>query len=345
MPQRSPYRGAVVIRSKVRVVSDTVTALLRPEGQPRYADGVAAGVALAAPLVVGAWAGHPATGASVAMPAVLVAMPFPSGAGRAERARYLAVRTLGVTAAGVFVALAGSGVAALAPGVAVAAFIGALLHRMGTTAALAVLLVGITGDGAHPLVLPGLAQLVGCLWTAALLLPLRPATTPGDTPGRARTAGSSTAPVRHAGRLALLSGAATVATGWQGSLWGEGHWLVTSLLLTLQPTPEGTRTKSAKRLLGNSVGGVVAAGLLLAHPGAYAVAAVVGVSGAAAYAFRPANYAYWALASPVLLLLLSDFDESVPWYAAVVRVALNLLGGLITVLAHRWLWPANDREG
>ncbi len=327
------------------MVSDAVAGLLRPEGKPRYADGIAAGVALAGPLAVGTWAGHPALGASIALPAVLVAMPFPSGAGRAERARYLAVRTVGVTAAGIYVTLAGSGVAALAPGVAVAAFLGVLVPRMGTTTALAVLLVGITGGGARPLVLPGLPQLVGCLWTAALLLPLQPRGAPGDGSAGSRARAPSVPAVRHAGRVALLSGAATVATGWQGSLWGEGHWLVTSLLLTLQPTPQGTRVKSAKRLLGNSVGGVVAAALLLARPSAYAVAAVVGVSGALAYAFRPANYAYWALASPVLLLLLSDFDEPVPWYAAVVRVALNLLGGFIAVLAHRWLWPTHRRPG
>ncbi|MYT29638.1 FUSC family protein [Streptomyces sp. MspMP-M5] len=335
----------MVIRSRVRAVSDAVAELLRPEGRPRYADGVAAGVALAGPLAVGAWAGHAATGASVAVPAVLVAMPFPAGASRAERARCLAVRTVGVTLAGIYVALAGSGVAALAPGVAVAAFIGALVPRMGTTAALAVLLVGITGDRGHPVLLPGLPQLVGCLWTTALLLPLRPEAARSDAPGQAHAVGSSAVAVRHAGRLALLSGAATVATGWQGSLWGEGHWLVTSLLLSLQPTPEGTRTKSEKRVLGNSLGGVVAAVLLLARPGAYAVAAVVGISGALAYAFRPANYAYWALASPVLLLLLSDFDKPMPWYAAVVRVVLNLLGGLLAVLAHRWLWPAASRAG
>ncbi|MGI5336184.1 FUSC family protein [Streptomyces sp. CA-181903] len=114
---------------------------------------------------------------------------------------------------------------------------------------------------------------------------------------------------------------------------------MTSLLLTLRPTPEETRTKFAKRLVGNSLGGVAAALILLCDPGPYAVAALVGVSGAAAYAFRPADYVYWSLASPVLLLLLSDFDEPVPWYATAVRVALNLAGGCVALLATRLLWP------
>ncbi|WP_425586033.1 FUSC family protein [Streptomyces thioluteus] len=108
------------------------------------------------------------------------------------------------------------------------------------------------------------------------------------------------------------------------------------------PTPEETRKKFARRVLGNTAGGVVTALLLLAHPGPYAVAAVVGVSGALAYAFRPANYTYWALASPVLLLLLSDYGEPLPWWAAAVRAGLNALGGCVALLATRWLWPGAD---
>ncbi|RLU83629.1 hypothetical protein CTZ27_28485 [Streptomyces griseocarneus] len=336
-------RWADSVESAARAVPGVFADLLRPQGRPQYVDGLAAGAALSVPLVVGAWAEHPGAGASVALPAVLVAMPFPAGAGTAERARCLAVRTVSVTAAGIYVALLGNGVAALAPGAAVAAFLGALLPRVGPTAALAVVLVGITGNGGHASAVPGLLQLVGCLWTAALLLPRRRGRGPAVVKEPHRPARPDV--LRHAGRLALLVGAATAATGALGFLWGEGHWLVTSLLLTLRPTAEETRVKSAKRLLGNSLGGVVAALLLLCRPGPYAVAGIVGVSGAAAYAFRPVNYAYWTSASPVLLLLLSDFGRPLPWSAAVVRVGLNLLGGIVAVLATRWLWPGSDRGG
>ncbi|MFF4407553.1 FUSC family protein [Streptomyces sp. NPDC001404] len=310
-------------------------ALLRPQGKPAYADGIAAGVALAGPLVFGLRTGRPGIGATAALCAVLMAMPLPPGAGTAERARHLAARGLWMTAAGIYVALAGRSVAALAPGVAVAAFAGALLPRVGTTAALAVLLLGISGDGRSPLPWPGVTEAAGCAWTALLLLP-RPGKAVED---RQRP---SAAPLRHAGRTGLLTGAATAVTGWEGSLWGQGHWLVTSLLLSLRPTRGETRTKAVKRLVGNALGGVVAALLLLGHPGPAAVAAVVGVSGAVAYTFRPANYAYWSLASPVLLLLLSDYGRPLPWWAAAVRAAMVLAGGSLAVLASRWLWPAEE---
>ncbi|WP_414170414.1 FUSC family protein [Streptoverticillium reticulum] len=323
------------LRRAVGRWASAFAALLRPQGKPAYADGIAAGVALAGPLVFGLRTGRPGIGATAALCAVLMAMPLPPGAGTAERARHLAARGLWTTAAGIYVALAGRSVAALAPGVAVAAFAGALLPRVGTTAALAVLLLGISGDGGSPLPWPGVTEAAGCAWTALLLLP-RPGKAVGD---RQRP---SAAPLRHASRTGLLTGAATAATGWEGSLWGQGHWLVTSLLLSLRPTRGETRTKAVKRLIGNALGGVVAALLLLGHPGPAAVAAVVGVSGAVAYTFRPANYAYWSLASPVLLLLLSDYGRPLPWWAAAVRAAMVLAGGSLAVLASRWLWPAEE---
>ncbi|KNB50500.1 FUSC family protein [Streptomyces caatingaensis] len=335
-------------RAAARRLGGRLRVLLRPEGRPRYADGAAAGLALVVPLVVGTLSGRPGAGAAVALPAVLLAMPLPEGAGPRGRARSLAIRTVWTTAAGAYTALAGHGMPALAAGVAVTAFAGAMLPGVGTTGALAVLLTGITGDGPEQSAYPGLLQLIGCAWTTALLLPRRYRDMrKGGSPPR-RLPGADR--LRHGARLALLTGGAVAATGVSGTLWGQGHWLVTSLLLTLRPTPEETRVKFAKRIVGNTAGGVAAALLLLAHPGPYAVAAVVGLSGALAYAFRTANYAYWALASPVLLLLLSDYGEPLPWWAAGVRVGLNLLGGCLALCATRWLWPprpapAPDAEG
>ncbi|WP_367133865.1 MULTISPECIES: FUSC family protein [Streptomyces] len=348
---------------------DALAALLRPQGRPAYADGIAAGVAIAGPLVFGARTGHPGIGATAALCAVLMAMPLPPGAGTVERARHLAARGLWVTAAGIYVASAGRSAAALAPGVAAAAFAGALLPRVGTTAALAVLLFGITGEADNPPQWPGLVQAAGCAWTALLLLPrpsrARPAGDgPGQNPRAAPGPGGTTGadghgpapadphpaapprargrPFRHAARTGTLTGVVTAVTGWQGSLWGQGHWLVTSLLLSLRPTRRETRTKAVKRLVGNALGGVVAALLLLCRPEPAAVAVLVGISGTVAYTFRPANYAYWSLASPVLLLLLSDYDSPLPWWAAVVRVGMVLSGGAVAVLASRWLWPGQD---
>lgn len=94
-----------------------------------------------------------------------------------------------------------------------------------------------------------------------------------------------------------------------------------------------------RRLVGNSLGGVAAAVALVSHPGPWAVAVVLAVCSGLAYALRPANYLYWCLLLPPLLLLLSDFDDPLPWHAAAVRAGLVLLGGVMAAVFAHWRWP------
>ncbi|MFI9201158.1 FUSC family protein [Streptomyces sp. NPDC053048] len=314
--------------------------LWRPTGRADPAAGIVAGFALLVPLLAAVWAGHPAVGASMALSVALVALPLPATAGGGERVRILLARTVCLTGAGIYVWLIGPHTWLLAAGVTVAAATGALAPRIGTIAPLAVLMVGITGSGASPAV-PGLEQLAGGLLASALLLPRWGRPRP-DTP--APTAVPARPRWRHAARLAVLVGAVASLLTLSGHLGGEMHWLVTSVLLTAQPTPEATRTKGTKRVLGNTIGGIATALILLAEPGLTAVAVIVGLAGAAAYCWRPANYLYWALAAPILLLLLGDYDRPVPWYAAAVRVGLNILGGALALTAARWLWPTRPRR-
>ncbi|WP_327122736.1 FUSC family protein [Streptomyces sp. NBC_01727] len=128
-------------------------------------------------------------------------------------------------------------------------------------------------------------------------------------------------------------------------LTGEGHWLVTGILLSLRPTPEATQAKARQRIVGNTLGGIAAALVLLTHPGPWAVTATVAATSTLAYALRPANYLYWCLAFPLLLLLLTDFDRPTPWYTAAVRAGLVLVGAVVSVLASRWLWPPTQTLG
>ncbi|WKK24374.1 FUSC family protein [Streptomyces olivoreticuli] len=276
----------------------------------------------------------------MALSVVLVALPLPTAAGRGERAWILLARTACLTSAGIYVWLIGPHTWLLVAGVTVAAAAGALAPRIGAIAPLAVLMVGITGSGASPAV-PGLEQLAGGLWTSSLLLPRwgRPR---ADPPAPAAVPAPPRR--RHAARLAVLVGAVSSLLTLGGRLGGDMHWLVTSVLLTTQPTPEATRTKGVKRVLGNTVGGIATALILITQPRPTAVAATVALAGAAAYCWRPANYFYWTLAAPLLLLLLGDYDQPVPWYAAAVRVGLNILGGALALTAARWLWPTHPRR-
>jgi hypothetical protein len=310
----------------------------RPQAKADWPAGAAAGIALAGPLLVGTATGHPGAGAALTLPALLVVMPLPAGGGIGERARRLGARTAAITLAGLYSFLTGGRLWVLVPAVAVAAAAGALLPRVGNTAALGVLLVGISGP-VEAFGIPALPQLAGSLWGAILLLPRWYRNTPSPSPSTDRLPVRGRGDWLHAARLGLLLAAASAVMAPSHRLSGEGHWLVTGILLSLRPTPEATQAKARQRIVGNTLGGIAAALALLAHLGPWAITAIVALASTLAYALRPANYLYWCLAFPLLLLLLTDFDRPTPWYTAVVRAGLVLAGAVISVLASRWLWP------
>ncbi|MFI1865312.1 FUSC family protein [Streptomyces jumonjinensis] len=308
----------------------------RAQAPADWPAGIAAGIALALPLLVGTATGYPGAGAALTLPALLVVMPLPTEADLGERVRRLGARTAAITLAGLYTFLVGGSVWALVPAIAVASAAGALLPRVGNTAGLAMVLVGITGP-VEGLGIPALPQLAGSLWGAVLLLPRSGPKTrlplPYRKPDRTRQ------DWLHAARLALLLGVTSAIMAALHRLSGEAHWLLTGILLSLRPTPEATQTKARQRIIGNTLGGIAAALVLLTHPGPWAVTAVVAAAGTLAYALRPANYLYWCLAFPLLLLLLTDFGRPTPWYAAAVRAGLVLAGALISIAASRHLWP------
>ncbi|MET7495148.1 FUSC family protein [Streptomyces sp900116325] len=317
----------------------------RAQVSPDWPAGIAAGIALAAPLLVGTVVAHPEAGASLTLPALLVVMPLPQDANLGERARRLGARTVAITLAGLYSFLVDARLWALVPAIAVSAAAGAVLPRVGNTLGLAMLLVGITGP-LEGFGVPALPQLAGCLWGAVLLLPVLPRKDPASRPAPPSKPPKHTRQDwLHAARLALLLGAASAIMAAAHRLTGEGHWLVTGILLSLRHTPEATQAKARQRIVGNTLGGIAAALVLLTHPGPWAVTATVAATSTLAYALRPANYLYWCLAFPLLLLLLTDFDRPTPWYTAAVRAGLVLVGAVVSVLASRWLWPPTQTLG
>ncbi|MCP9981622.1 hypothetical protein [Actinomadura madurae] len=135
--------------------------------------GVAAALAMAVPLLVGAVNEHPAQGSMVALGAYLVALRAPEGPYGAQ-ARNLA--------AGVLIVSVGAGVGGLLsehlwPTVLVVpplVALGVAVPRIGATASLAVLLSAVRPESADVLNV-GLLELAGGLLTALLLLAPYPA--------------------------------------------------------------------------------------------------------------------------------------------------------------------------
>lgn len=308
--------------------------MLRPVGRSRWGMAACLAAGLGGVLAGGAAAGHPEWGSAMALSVVLTAVPALPQTWRPASATML---TRGVTVVlGAAVAMAVvDHLVVLGAVTVVAAVVGAYVERVGPTAALAVVLVSIDVPAGQPsaaAVMPYVAGAltVGVAWVFWYL---------GARAVRRGADGSGAQPVpdpvpargAHAGRVGVAVGAAVLLAGALPGDWVGGHWLVTSVLLTVQPHAVDTGLRMAQRLLGNAVGALIAAVLLGAHPGLPVVAGVSVALFAAAMALRPVNYTWWAVTGPPVLLVIGEYPDLFPWYEGGVRLAMNLAGAVIVV--------------
>lgn len=285
-------------------------------------------VALCAILVVSGALGHAELGSSVALGFVLAAVPsLPDRLGAA--AVTVAVRGLTLIVAAVVVELTTGSPVAHGVTIVVAATLGALVERIGATAGLAVVLIAVDGGTAAtppwPYAAGALAVMVAWLawWACTRVL----STDRGESPPLV-----SAVERGHAIRVAVAVGCAVVIAGLLPADLVGGHWLITSVLLTIQPRRDQTGVRMAQRLSGNAVGAVIAAVILGAQPPAPVVVAITMALFVLAMALRPVNYTWWAVTGPPVLLVISEYPGLFPWYEGGVRLAMNLGGALIVLV-------------
>ncbi|EKT77316.1 hypothetical protein WSS_A38201 [Rhodococcus opacus M213] len=224
-----------------------------------------------------------------------------------------------------------------------AAAIGVVVTSVGVTAALAVVLIAVhtqRGAGAGFSLLGPYAGGVitvfaaTMLWFGAELVRgrrPRPSTaTAASTERRPRrdfrTASPQVLRISVAVVLAML-GTELMPEGMVG-----GHWLITSVLLSIQPYPAATKIRLAQRLSGNTIGAVFVAAFLAPHPVQPIVVMAMIALLLLAVALRPVNYFWWALTGPPVLLLISEYPDLYPWYEGGVRLAMNVLGAAIVLV-------------
>ncbi len=314
-----------------------MAALVRPVGRAQWAMAGCLALTLGAILALSAALGHAELGSAVGLGFVLTAVPsLPQGLRAGLGVIALRAVTVAVGVLVVVLTVEVPGVHAVA--VVVAAVGGALVDKIGPTAGLVVVLAAIDigpSEAAHGLPANVWPYAVGSLtvlvawsawWCAAR------ARRPGEEP--AASAPTVRPPGRrgHAARVAVaVSVAVLIAEALPDDLVG-GQWLVTSVLLTIQPHRDQTRTRIVQRLGGNTVGALIAAALLGAQPPAPVVISAATVLFGLAMALRPVNYTWWAITGPPVLLIVSEYPELFPWYEGGVRLAMNLAGAAIVVL-------------
>lgn len=311
-------------------------ALLRPVGRARWGMAVALAVALGGLLLVPAAQGRAPLGSALALGFVLTAVPSLPTSWRSALPTMVA-RTVAVLAGAAVVVGSAEHPWALAVCTVAAAVVGALLERVGATAGLAVVLIALDA-GAEPTIAAAVPYALGAVtvfaaWTvwwgcAGIVAALRHNANPPSTPDGPRR------PVdhRHVARVATAVALAVAGAACLPDDLVGGHWLVTSVLLTIQPGRPATRTRLVQRLSGNTVGAVLAAGLLGAHPAIPLAVAVTVALFVLALALRPVNYTWWAVTGPPVLLVVSEFPHWFPWYEGGIRLAMNLAGAAIVVL-------------
>ena len=303
------------------------TELLRPVGAPQWAMAVSLAAALGGLVVAATAAGRPSLAGQLGLGFVLVAVPSLPTALRPAMT-IIAVRATVVCIAAAAVIAVGDRPVVLAGVTVAAAMVGACFERIGATAGLAVVLIAADPDplsawefGAY---IAG-ALVVAVAWLLWWVTGRTVAATDPDRPdARPRVTRRP-----HALRVGLAVGLAfgvllTLPAGLPGV-----HWLVTSVLLTIQPVSSDTGVRMTQRLSGNTVGAGIAAAILGSHPPAAVLIAVTVVLFMLAMALRPVNYTWWAITGPPVLMVVAEYPMVFPWYEGGLRLAMNLAGAVI----------------
>ncbi len=147
------------------------------------------------------------------------------------------------------------------------------------------------------------------------------------------------ATLRHAARAAVI---ATPVLAWTMiSPARFAHWATITLVLCLQPYFSATWQRSAERIAGTVLGGVLAALIGLLAQSRTALALTMLPLTTFAFAIRGVSFgAFIAVLTPMIVLLVEQIAPGANELTiALDRVGYTLLGGTLAVLGNRLLWP------
>ena len=145
---------------------------------------------------------------------------------------------------------------------------------------------------------------------------------------------------RHALRAAVV---AAPALAFTLSTHGHyQHWLIITLVLTMQPFYALTWQRALERIGGTVLGGILAAMIALVSTTPLAIAAALFPLAILAFAARSVNYgAFISLLTP-LVVLLTEFSApgTGELFIAALRALYTAAGGVLAVLGCLLLWPS-----
>ncbi|GJE15028.1 MULTISPECIES: FUSC family protein [Methylobacterium] len=145
--------------------------------------------------------------------------------------------------------------------------------------------------------------------------------------------------LRHALRASAVAAPALAATLTYAGAFT--HWLVMTVVLTMQPFYAATWQRALERIGGTVLGGLVGAVLAyyattpLSEAGLILVLSIVG------FAARQISYGFFvACLTPLVVLLVELLEPGhSSWEIVAMRAGFTVLGGLIAVASCLVLWP------
>ncbi|MCJ2012794.1 FUSC family protein [Methylobacterium sp. J-076] len=145
--------------------------------------------------------------------------------------------------------------------------------------------------------------------------------------------------LRHAVRASVVAAPALAGTLSYGGAFA--HWLVITLVLTMQPFYAATWQRALERIGGTVLGGVV--GAVLAYYAATPLwqAGLILALSIVGFAARQISYGFFVTCLTPLVVLLVEVLEPghSSWEIVGERAGFTLLGGLIAVASCLVLWP------
>jgi uncharacterized membrane protein YccC len=145
--------------------------------------------------------------------------------------------------------------------------------------------------------------------------------------------------LRYALRLGLVTAAAVWLT-WALDL-KRGYWVTITIVIILQPYTGATTLKAMQRVLGTVVGGALTAllGALFHDP--WAILGLAFVFSGTCVALLPLNYAAFSVFLTPTFVLLAETTAG-DWHLAGLRIVNTLIGGGLSLLGARLLWPTPE---
>ncbi|MBV8414302.1 MAG: FUSC family protein, partial [Verrucomicrobia bacterium] len=148
-------------------------------------------------------------------------------------------------------------------------------------------------------------------------------------------------PLRHACRVTLL----TVVPQALGLLlsWPRAYWVPITVLIVLKADYGGTISRAIQRVIGTTLGGLIAAGLATQVQSVELQGVLIAVLAFFAFTVRPLNYSVFTIVLTPLFMVIVNLLHEGDWQVSLLRIGYTAMGGIICLAGGYLLLPDWER--